>query len=103
LDLLKSPQFIMLFDVGTLWHNMQDASAPGVFPRVFLIMTQREEVFQLSNNCKMPGKEHLLAAERFDACECESCEYRHECRFVKYIPETKQYGPFNCAGENVSA
>ena len=56
----------------------------------------------MSDQCKLPGDEHLLARDRFEAGECEGCEHRRACRFVAYMRKTRQYGPFNCAGENTA-
>jgi len=56
----------------------------------------------LSDQCKLPGEEHQFAFDRFKAGECVDCKHRHECRFVSYIRKTRQYGPFNCAGENIA-
>jgi len=56
----------------------------------------------MSDHCKMPGEELLLAVDRFNAGECECCEHKRECRFAAYIRKAHQYGPFNCAGENIA-
>ena len=51
--------------------------------------------------CKRPGEEMKSTFNQYKAGRCENCEHKRVCRFTAYFQ--CMYGPFNCAGENITA